>query len=127
MTALHLTRALSDPTVGTMIRETRLVRRVLAPWLATLMTSLSVLVPLLDAVERPDGTVIEAEHHARDCFRGHDHTICLQLGADRGLAEGGRAGPMPGGDVYGLAHPHRFHLPARGAVAPTRSRAPPLA
>lgn len=123
----HLTRALSVPTVGTMIRKPRLVRRVLAPWLAALMTSLSVLVPLLDAGERPDGPVVEAEHHAPDCVRGHDHTICLQLGANRALPDARRTGPLPSGGVHGLEVPRRSELPVPDAVYTTRSRAPPLA
>lgn len=122
-----MTRGPSGPTVGTMIRKTRIAHRILAPCLAALMTSLSVFVPLLDASERPDGPFIEAEHHAPDCLPGHDHTICLQLGADRALPEGGRAAAMPAGDVHGLGFPDRSTLPQPGAVAPIRSRAPPLA
>src|SRR5688572_18874947 len=60
--------------------------RVLATALAVLLISQSFVLPLLDRGESGQGTVIESEHDASLCVRGHDHTICNQYGAGRPLA-----------------------------------------
>jgi hypothetical protein len=50
-----------------------------APVLVTLLTMLSVLVPLLHLGEGID-RALESEHHAATCVRGHDHSVCTQFG-----------------------------------------------
>lgn len=102
------------------------VQRVLAPVLATLLMVLSVAVPVLDAGEKGRGPVVESEHNPSTCVRGHDHTICTQLGASRGLAS---EGPRHGGGFSRAA----MHRPlASDDVAPSaafrdhHSRAPPV-
>jgi len=52
---------------------------------ATLMVSLGVAVPMLDASDTFTGPNVEAEHHGSSCAL-HDHSICMQVGANLALA-----------------------------------------
>jgi hypothetical protein len=58
------------------------MRKALSATLSVLMLTLSTAVPLLDRAEVTEHTVIESGHDPATCPRGHDHTICTQVGAN---------------------------------------------
>jgi hypothetical protein len=45
----------------------------------------SLLVPMLETAEGARRVVLESEHSAASCVVGHDHSICIQAGANRTL------------------------------------------
>ena len=67
-----------------MFRRIRLARALLAPILGAVLLLQGLLVPMLDANEgrRP---VLESKH-AASCLPGHDHSICIQVGANQALS-----------------------------------------
>ena len=48
----------------------------------------SLLVPMLETTDGSQRVVLESEHSAATCAVGHDHSICIQAGANRTLATG---------------------------------------
>ncbi len=64
----------------------RAVVRVVAGPLAAVMLSLSVAVPLLEVASAAARTVLENPHPPGSCPSAHDHTICVQVGANQGMA-----------------------------------------
>ena len=102
------------------------VQRVLAPVLATLLMVLSVAVPVLDAGEKGPGAVVESEHNPSTCVRGHDHTICTQLGASHGYTS---EAPRHGGGFTRPAIPRPLAIDDAApspAFRDHHSRAPPV-
>ena len=69
-----------------MSRRVRCARALVAPILGAVLLLQGLLVPMLDANDgqRP---VLESEH-AATCIPGHDHTICVQVGANQALSSG---------------------------------------
>lgn len=104
----------------------RRTRRILAPLLGGLLLVTSVAVPLLDRTASGPAAALETEHHAATCVRGHDHTICTQVGANLPVMDGGH--PRPPGERLRrfLAVPAIAHAPTRSEADPNPSRAPPL-
>lgn len=73
-----------------MLIRIRSLRHVLAPYLAALVVTVGVVVPLLDTGRAVHGPVVESEHQPGTCMVGvHDHTICTQVGANHALATEG--------------------------------------
>jgi len=102
------------------------LRRTCAPVLATLLVTLSVLVPLLDRGERVGRPTWEAEHDAATCVRGHDHTICTQFRANHPvLSDAPRHGTVPPA-VVALRPLVDEIVIVLASSTPHHSRAPPL-
>jgi hypothetical protein len=59
-----------------------MMRRAFSAWLTALLLIVSVVVPALDRGGLSNETVLESEHSAASCLRGHDHTICTQVEAN---------------------------------------------
>lgn len=61
--------------------------RHMRAWVSPLLGGLLLLEALfLPGLERGEGTrraVLESEHSTATCVVGHDHTICIQTGANR--------------------------------------------
>jgi hypothetical protein len=103
------------------------VRRSLGAALAALMMSQSVAIPLLDRADRVGVPVVESEHNASTCVRGHDHTICTQFSANRQIStDAPRHGGLSRETAASIGVDHEV---ATWLAAPTteRTRAPPLA
>ena len=77
-----------------MVRSRRPPKALVA-FLAGAMLLQGLLVPRLEADGSSRRTVLESEHSDATCLVGHDHTICMQVGANRAHTT-----PTP-----------RFHLP----------------
>ena len=102
-------------------------QRLLASLLASLITVSAFAVPLLDALGEENRVVLESEHNPSTCVRGHDHTICSQVGASQALAA---AAPRHGSArvVPAELHPtHEARRVARVVAASHPPRAPPAA
>ncbi len=84
--------------------------------MAALMLLMGVLGPLMDSADLGSGTVIESEHDPSTCAPSHDHSMCLQVGANHALTSSA--------DVRAPASPVRV-VPALGVV--TAGRSPVLA
>ena len=54
-----------------------------------LMLTLSIAVPVLERADLVNEPVAESEHNPTECPRGHDHTICTQVGANLSAASSG--------------------------------------
>ncbi|NIP60981.1 MAG: hypothetical protein GWM92_21165 [Gemmatimonadetes bacterium] len=104
----------------------RRTRRILAPILGGLLLTTSVAVPLLDRTAAGPAAALETEHHAATCLRGHDHTICTQVGANLPATDGGH--PIPDGEHLRrvLPVPAVAHAPSRSHPDPNPTRAPPF-
>lgn len=115
------------PVVGdSTIVATRTLRRALSPLLAVLLLGSGVVAP---ALERggAQGPALEADHHASTCVRGHDHTICTQLGANRLAPTDAVKAPEPAPAVE-LSRSDLAGLEAtRTPLSHLRARAPPAA
>ena len=86
------------------------------------MVVLGVAVPLLDSAGGERGPVIETEHHAT-CVRGHDHTICTQMGSNLQLPAEADADERP---RQGVTTDFRSAV-REAASAPLARRHPPRA
>lgn len=60
--------------------------RLMALLTTTLLSTLSVVVPLMDGSDSFAGPTVEAEHRGSACAL-HDHSLCMQVGANQALAE----------------------------------------
>ncbi|MDP2955703.1 MAG: hypothetical protein Q8N53_04725 [Longimicrobiales bacterium] len=92
------------------------IRKALGAPMAALMLLMGVTGPLLDSADLGAGTVIEGEHNPSSCAPSHDHSACIQVGANHALT--------PSADVRILISPVRV-VPALGVV--TAGRSPVLA
>lgn len=111
---------------GTSILASEVVRRALSPLLAVLILGSGVVAPALDR-GGVHGAALEAEHHPSACHRGHDHTICAQLGASRLAPAGGAESPQ-WASALELPLPTLVRVPSTPAVlAHHHARAPPAA
>jgi hypothetical protein len=109
-------------------RSLQLIRRVLAPTLAALCFASTVVAPLLDADDQGHGSVLESKHDASTCLRGHDHTICTQVGANAGATTSfvrHRVGTHAQRVCLYTLNERLAHSAA--SFLPLGSRAPPLA
>lgn len=111
---------------GTAILTAEVVRRALSPLLAVLILGTGVVAPALDR-GGVHGAALEAEHHPSACVRGHDHTICTQLGASR-LAPAGGAETPTSAPILAIPLPSVVGLPSQPTLfAHHHARAPPTA
>ena len=102
-----------------------MMRRALSAWLTALLLVVSVVVPALDRGWLSNETVLESEHSAASCLRGHDHTICTQVEANLLVAS---TSPVSGRPftVRESGHWVRAFTPLRARhLDGRRSRAPP--
>ena len=105
---------------------TRAMRRALSPLLAVLVLGSGVVAPILDRGASA-GPALETDHHSSACVRGHDHTICAQLVANR-LAPAEGADLPPRASILELPQPGSVGLPfAPTPLAHRHARAPPAA
>ena len=78
-------------------RRSGALARLTALSMAMLLSTLSVVVPLMDGSDRFAGPSVEAEHDGSVCAL-HDHTVCMQVGANQALSENlattGRVSPV---------------------------------
>ena len=61
----------------------RHMRAWVSPFLGALLLSEALFLPGLERGEGARRAVLESEHSAATCVVGHDHTICIQTGANR--------------------------------------------
>lgn len=102
------------------------MRRALSPLLAVLVIGSGLVAPVLDG-GGAHGAALEAEHHPSACVRGHDHTVCTQLGANR-LAPAEGAETPAWDSTLELAAPDPTALPSTPSfLAHRHARAPPAA
>lgn len=69
----------------------KLVRKSVSVWLAALMLSLSVAVPVLERADLVHAPVAESQHAPGSCPSAHDHTVCTQVGANLSATASGDA------------------------------------
>ena len=102
-----------------------MMRRAFSAWLTALLLVVSVVVPALDRGGFSNETVLESEHSAASCLRGHDHTICTQVEANLWVA----STPLLSGRPFTIresAYGVRAFTPLRARhLDGRRSRAPP--
>ena len=110
--------------VDAMLARFRTQRRVVAPYLATVLVATGALVPILDAGSQTRRVVIESEHDAATCVVGHDHTICTQVGSNLALAVPRASHSRLSGFALQLIPPVATTT-ASAVTATNRSRAPP--
>ena len=73
-------------TIDLMHPPIRRLRALLGPLLGAILLLQGLLVPMLDAGEFGRLPVLESRHDAADCPVGHDHTICVQVGANQAVS-----------------------------------------
>ena len=78
-----------------MIRSRRPLNSLLALLAGALVLLQGLLVPALEADGSSRRAVLESEHSDATCVVGHDHTICLQVGANRANTAHGVRLPAP--------------------------------
>ena len=61
------------------------VRRTLWSLAGAVLLLQGLLVPMLEATGDARKVVLESEHSAASCVIGHDHSICIQAGANRAV------------------------------------------
>jgi hypothetical protein len=66
-----------------MVRSRRPHKALIASLAGALLLLQGWLVPRLEADDSGHRTVLESEHSDATCVVGHDHTICMQVGANR--------------------------------------------
>ena len=71
------------------------LRASLASLAGAILLLQGLLVPTLEADGSQRRAVLESEHSDATCVVGHDHTICLQVGANRTAAPHGVHLPLP--------------------------------
>jgi hypothetical protein len=72
-----------------MVRFHRPLRACAAAFAGAILLLQGLLVPSLEADGSTRRAVLESEHSDATCVVGHDHTICLQVGANRAVATPG--------------------------------------
>ena len=63
------------------VHKKEINRRLIASLTTALIATLSVAVPLLDGGETSPEPVLESEHSS-SCPVAHNHTVCIQFGAN---------------------------------------------
>ena len=66
-----------------MVRSRRPPKALLAFLAGAMLLLQGLLVPQLEADGSSRRAVLESEHSDASCVVGHDHTICMQVGANR--------------------------------------------
>jgi hypothetical protein len=69
-----------------MRRFDRRVRALLGPLVGAILLLQGLLVPMLDTGESNRRPAFHKEHDSAACLGGHDHTICIQVGANQAVA-----------------------------------------
>lgn len=112
-----------------MIRDlSRPFWRIFAPLLAAVCFTSTVVPQLLDAADANHGPVLESKHDAATCPRGHDHTLCTQVGANLGVTTETPQHGVATADRDEARRPGiRERIPRGPGYFPLGSRAPPLA
>ena len=113
--------------MGIMLKSGRLARALLAPLVGAMLLLQGLLVPMLDGVESGRRPVFESEHDSAHCVGGHDHTICLQVGANQAVS----SAQVRLGETHVSSSPGDPHAaPAVRSASPVRihgPRGPPIA
>jgi hypothetical protein len=78
-----------------MMRSRHPLRASLASLAGAILLLQGLLVPALEADGSTRRAVLESQHSAGNCVVGHDHTICLQVGANRSATPVGAHPPIP--------------------------------
>lgn len=100
------------------------IRRALGAPLSALMLLVGAAGPFLDVADLSPRTVVESRHDPASCSPAHDHTLCIQVGANHALptpedVRSGSAamrvaavlGAIPGGRSSVLADGHPTRAP----------------
>ena len=84
-------------------------------------------MPMLGRADSSRSAVLESEHSDAACVVGHDHSICIQVGANR-AASATRIRPQsPVLTLAGSVHGRVFELPSAAPERGHQPRGPPLA
>jgi hypothetical protein len=89
--------------------------------------SLSVGIPMLERADLTNTPVAESTHSPVDCPRGHDHTVCTQVGANLSIVVAGHAIPLAAPEFAAAPPTLGLETAAAGFDPGHRSRAPPHA
>lgn len=84
-----------------------------------------LLVPALDGADGGRKRVLESGHSAAACAVGHDHSICVQIDANRALSGGSAALRFPVLLLASPASPQPADVLPAAAARGDRTRAPP--
>jgi hypothetical protein len=93
--------------------------------LGALMLLQGLLVPALEATDAVRGAVLESEHSVATCVSGHDHSICVQTGANRTLGAGAIRHHLPVLAISFAAPPGTAMIHSAGRALGHSTRAPP--
>lgn len=108
-----------------MDRFRRRLRATVGTLASALLLAQLLLVPMLEGTGGGRKLVLESEHSAAACAMGHDHSICVQVGANRVLAGTSTALRLPVLRLASPASPHRVDFPPAAVARSDRTRAPP--
>ncbi|MEE2669366.1 MAG: hypothetical protein VYD78_05125 [Gemmatimonadota bacterium] len=64
-------------------------RQAISVGLSVAMLVTWISVPFLERADLIHETVVESEHNPSTCPPAHDHTVCIQVGANLAAASGG--------------------------------------
>jgi hypothetical protein len=103
------------------------IRRTIAAGFAALMVCQSVAVPLLDRAERLGGPVLESEHSASSCVKGHDHTVCTQFSANHQIPSEAPRHSRTAREIATFSRESGEIAITRASHSTQHSRAPPSA
>ena len=108
-----------------MRRNWRRIRRALGAPLSALMLFVGAAGPFLDAADLVAETRVEANRGHEPGASGHDHRLCIQVGANQAIPSHEGLGP-PGWSTRAAdpGAPVPSGLPSREHATPT-ARAPP--
>ena len=109
-----------------MLRPGRRLRARLSPFLGALLLLEALLVPALE-IEGTRRAVLESEHNDVTCVVGHDHTICLQVGANRAHSTSGIRFHLAVLAFVSAIHGTPAALPAHAVEFDHHPRGPPAA
>ena len=109
-----------------MLRSGRCLRARLSPFLGALLLLEALLVPALE-IEGTRRAVLESEHSAATCVVGHDHTICIQVGANRAYSTSGVRFHLGVLALTSAIHGTPAALPAHAVELAHQPRGPPAA
>ena len=80
------TRAVGPGIIKVIQRSGRRLRAFLGPIMGAILLLQGLLVPMLDAGESVRQPAFESRHDTADCPVGHDHTLCVQVGANQAVS-----------------------------------------
>jgi hypothetical protein len=109
-----------------MLRSGRRLRARLSPFLGALLLLEAVLVPALE-IEDTSRAVLESEHSDATCVVGHDHSICIQVGANRAHHTSGIRFHLGVLAITSAIHGTPAAVPAHAVELAHHPRGPPAA